>query len=40
MNKVITLKERPSGKPEEKNFEFKNEENRVYCSQMADVKHD
>ena len=26
MDKVITLKERPSGKPEEKNFEFKNEE--------------
>ncbi|MCC4230566.1 NADP-dependent oxidoreductase [Zunongwangia profunda] len=26
MNKVITLKERPSGKPEEKNFEFKKEE--------------
>ena len=26
MNKVITLKERPSGKPEENNFEFKTEE--------------
>ncbi|WBL24052.1 NADP-dependent oxidoreductase [Zunongwangia sp. HGR-M22] len=26
MSKVITLKERPSGKPEEKNFEFKTEE--------------
>ena len=26
MNKIITLKERPSGKPEEKNFEFKEEE--------------
>ena len=26
MNKVITLKERTSGKPEEKNFEFKKEE--------------